>query len=459
MSQSHLARGGVESGLVTLCRELPRHGWDVCLGLARGRRFHDPEAFRREHPGVRIDSLAPASETREGRIRAVRASIARQTPDVVLATRVPEACVAVAQLKREGAALRVGVNIRGCSAQQIADVARLREDLDFAVGASRLLARTIAAVAKLDEHRVFALPSGVVTPAVAPARSFEGPLQVAYIGRLDEHDKRVMMLPRLAAELTARKVPYELHVVGEGSAVYGSADRLRAALSAHAGGVVWHGWLDATTLRERILARMHCSVSFSPREGAPTSIREAMAFGVVPVMVAFTGVHSEGLYRHGYNCLLFDVDAVAEAAGAIANLHSDRAALAGLSRAAADSIDAEQTVLGVVGRWAQALDRVVALPVRRGGVIEWDLQRSPGRLQRLGVPAGLADRLRSLVPRGPAARPEEEWPSDMGLAEPELLAAIEGVFALEEGQALQAVSRKEVAGVQSPGTSTRRLAQ
>jgi glycosyltransferase involved in cell wall biosynthesis len=451
LSQSHLGRGGVESGLAAICRGLPDHGWDVCLGLTKGRRFHDPESFLREHSSLRFDTVECLTGTREGRIGAIIDCIERQAPDVVLSTRVPDAYVAVAQLKRAGRTLRLGGNIRGCVPQQVADVVLLGGFIDFAVGASELLRRTLVELSGLASDRIFAFPSGVDVPGPRVPGARRGfPLKIAYVGRLDDHDKRVMMLPGLVAALRAHDVPVEVHIVGDGSPFYSSAAALRRALGSFAGDVTvaWHGWLGGQALRETVLRDADCCISFSPREGAPIAIREAMAHGVVPVMAAFLGCHSEGLYRHGENCLLFPVDAVDDAAGAILSLHRDRDRLGRLSRAAATSIGTAQTALGLLPRWAEALDRVLSLPPRAAEGLPPALVRSRGRLERIGLPPTVSEWLRQQLRTVDVEAPSDEWPGDLGAASATLIATVESTFAAIErradpsagGPSLQAVT-------------------
>jgi hypothetical protein len=40
-SPSHAIYGGVETILGQLCGGLPKHGWEVILGLGQGYRFND----------------------------------------------------------------------------------------------------------------------------------------------------------------------------------------------------------------------------------------------------------------------------------------------------------------------------------------------------------------------------------------------------------------------------------
>ena len=85
-TQTAVAFGGMNLWMSRLCEHLPRLGWDVVVGFARGKRFHDPSRFRevyRDLDGVDIDGR---DGTVDGRLRAVAAVLAStSTPTTVLA--------------------------------------------------------------------------------------------------------------------------------------------------------------------------------------------------------------------------------------------------------------------------------------------------------------------------------------------------------------------------------------
>ena len=219
-----------------------------------------------------------------------------------------------------------------------------------------------------------------------------------------------------------------MEVVGSGSPFHSSEGTLRERLKpmTDAGIVCWRGWVPKSELYERVLPSLDICLLFSPREGAPTAPREAMACGVVPVMSRFLGAHTEELYDHERNCLLFPVGDMSAAARCLQALHLDRKKLFALSTAAAQSITGKQTLAGSLSAWNDALYQIFERPPRVGGRLPDDVARAPGRLQRLGVPAGIAEWTRRVAGRKSRGNcPSDEWPHASGLATPLLVQQIE----------------------------------
>ncbi|MCP4511710.1 MAG: glycosyltransferase family 4 protein, partial [Fuerstiella sp.] len=175
---------------MTLYRSLPAAEWNTVVGITKGTQYHDPSTFRAEYPDVETVTVESRTGTREGRIRAIQKCVQQVKPDIVLAPRVADAMPAIALLKQQGLPVRLGANVRGCDAQQIADLICFQGFIDQAVGASRLLQQTIRDQSSICPERVFAISSGVPLPENRIERQLTtGRLNIGYIGRLDHHDK------------------------------------------------------------------------------------------------------------------------------------------------------------------------------------------------------------------------------------------------------------------------------
>jgi len=352
-------------------------------------------------------------------------------PGIVLSMRVFDAYEAVAREKSEDGP-RLAVGLRVLESPYLVDLGLLRDHVDACVTSGRLLADLAVRMGGMEVDRVASVGGGVKPPVCVHQRRDPAlPLRLLYAGRLDQTQKRVMDIPAFIDDLERRGVPCELAIAGAGPA----EDELRSRLASRvtSGQVRFLGWVDQAKLYAEIYPATDCFVHFAAWEGMTIAPREAMAHGAVPVLSRFAGLRREGLFRDGENSLTFDVGDVGSAAGCVARLHADRALLDRLSRQAADSQVGEYSATGAIDAWAQALDRCLGQPIKRG---TWRAlpDRSRGRLQQLGIPEALQDVFRRVLHKPVQhASPGSEWPTSSGLLDAQQVDAIKAA-ALELDQ-------------------------
>jgi alpha-maltose-1-phosphate synthase len=184
--------------------------------------------------------------------------------------------------------------------------ARLREHewLSWVRGAHRLLphyratrrhaaALIVGSRATRDELPGWALDRAVYVPenAVDPARFHlraapyqDGPLRVAFVGRLVRYKGADVLLEAAAPLVRAGRV--QVDVIGDGPA----REELDALVARErlGAGVTFAGWVKHAALQER-LARAHVFGFPSVREFGGAVVLEAMALGLVPVVLDYGG--------------------------------------------------------------------------------------------------------------------------------------------------------------------------
>src|SRR5579862_9233070 len=94
---SHNIWGGIESWLTGLARFLDAHGWHVLVGLARGTRFNNPEAFRATNPLVATVEFDGRTGTPEGRTRAIVRVLRNFRPNILIPVGMSDAFFAAAR--------------------------------------------------------------------------------------------------------------------------------------------------------------------------------------------------------------------------------------------------------------------------------------------------------------------------------------------------------------------------
>ena len=422
-SPARSLRGGVESIISELCRELPGHGWQVIFALGKGSRFNDVEVYNRVNRGLPTIEIDGTRGTRQSRLDAVIEVINSVGPDVILSARIFDVYRAVTALKREGRSPRFAVTIRGYEADYLFDAKVFHGVIDLCVTDGRLLAAAAQQICGIDAERVVSIPGGIRPPGIpVTPRVCQSRLKIGYVGRLAQSDKRVLDIVPVVELLDQSGLAYDLVIAGDGPE--GEQLRKRFEKQTAEGRVTFAGWVDAATLYEEIYPRLDCLVQFSASEGVTIAGREAMVNGVVPVTSEFIGLRAEGIYLDGVNCLTFQVGDINAAADALRRLSEEKGLLTKLSANAIHSQSGEYTYNGAINSWAAALNRCVEMEPTAAAIPSLNLPPD-GRLARLGVPDRLAQRIRDLARRRSENNDASgEWPTNSGLMDP---ASAEGI--------------------------------
>jgi len=413
-SPSYAVRGGVESIINDLSHELPKRGWNAVLGLGKGSRFNDVEAYRRAHPDLATVEIDGTKGTRPGRLKALTRVVEDIHPDIVISARLFDACEAVSFLKHHRRAPRFALMVRGYEPHYLFDARLYKNNIDLCVVDGNLLAAACVTWCGLDSDRVVSIPGRIRLPkAPVKPRTGGNNLRIGYVGRLTQSDKRVLDIVPLVRRLDEIGFAYTLSIVGEGS----QGSELRGCLMPQVleGKVSFLGWKQNEELYESVYPGLDCFINCSPSEGVTISGREAMVHGVVPVVSRFIGLKTEGQYLHEFNSLTFPVGDVEAAVANFERLAREPRLLFRLSENAIRSQTGRYTFTGAMDAWAEALDRCMEHPPRVGPAPILSLP-TDGRLTRMGLSPEKAQRLRDLLGRRHVhSDAGSEWPTGSGL--------------------------------------------
>ncbi|MBP0484341.1 glycosyltransferase family 4 protein [Sagittula salina] len=183
-------------------------------------------------------------------------------------------------------------------------------------------------------HKVFWLPENGIDPArfnrvAAPG---DGPLRACFVGRLVPYKGPDMLLEAAAPLLRDGRMV--LDIVGDGPMMPG----LRAQADGPGSGVTFHGWQPHEAVQD-ILSRAHLFAFPSIREFGGGAVLEAMALGVVPLIVDYAGPGELVDDSVGIKVPLGTREAITTRfAAELARLAKDPGALAPMAQAARDRV-------------------------------------------------------------------------------------------------------------------------
>lgn len=405
--------GGVAVWLDYLVRGLPAHGWTPTVALVSGT-WHNVERYTNVYPELPWIAVDNPTGSAEGRRRALATTIRRHAPDVVVSVNIVDVYHACRRLRLEGGFnFRTSMALHGIAADLLGDLARHRGVIDGVIATNQLTGALCTELAGIEPNRVHYAPYGVAveTPgAVRQARHPASPLRIAYVGRLDDDQKRVQTIPEILRALDANGVDYHMDIVGDGP----MKERLRDGLTPWIadGRATMAGTLPPEMLGERVYAQCDALLVTSSWETGPIVIWEAMAAGVPVVTSRYIGSGLENALKHNENCLMFSVgDALAAARQLEALTESGTAneLAANARRLVVERYSIDRSVQA----WAKALNSVAAAEPVSSETLP-SAPRPAGRLDRL-----LGTRLAETVRRrfGIAFAHHSaggEWPHSMG---------------------------------------------
>jgi glycosyltransferase involved in cell wall biosynthesis len=290
-------------------------------------------------------------------VRTVRRALERLEPSLVLPN-YADVCYAAGMQLRPGGARTVAVAHTDHASYR--DLIGLYDRWDGAVGVSAACMQWLEPRAgdRPTDTIVYGVPVAAAPRPVAP----EGPLKLAYVGRMTETQKRIGDLLLLIDGLERRAVGYAFHLVGDGEDLDGWRRGLGQRQLRH-GRVKLHGRRSPEWV-ERCLAGVDVSVLVSDFEGTSITMLEAMGAGVVPAVTRVSSGVDEWV-RDGANGIVVPIGAPDLMAQRLAALARDRNRIAAMGRAAWETVRGAVSTDAMARRYRDLFDRVMARPPDR----------------------------------------------------------------------------------------------
>jgi glycosyltransferase involved in cell wall biosynthesis len=399
---THVTLGGVGRRHSRLAELLPSRGWRPIFALTWGRRFHNPFRYRETYPSLDTVLLDGRTGTRDGRLLAIQQAIEKARPSAVIPGAVSDTFAAVAELKAAGSPIRLVYGLPGLAPAALEFLRLHAPIVDLGFGVSRLTRAVLECVCGFPADRVRRVPTAVPAARRDPFPP-DGVLRVGLIGRLDA-DKRSLDVLDVCSRLDGIDIQVEILVCGSGNLL----GTLQSQGENHfrRGRLRYLGVPSTDRLYDEIYPRLDACLLFSPAEGSPNSLMEAMGHRAVPITSDFRGRAEEGLIRHLENALVFPVGDTRLAAEHICLLAREGELRRRLALRASQDIEDCHGVGSMADAFAAVLDHAVEAPQRRGSV---PMVPAQGRLEPF-LSRSARERLRRLLGRQFDHVDASEWP-------------------------------------------------
>ncbi len=166
----------------------------------------------------------------------------------------------------------------------------------------------------IDAARVFIVPCGITLPAAQNNYNANATLQLVYVGRITDYQKRSGDLAKVAMLLKQKNVPFHLNIIGDGLETKVALQKTIQEEGLQ-NDVTFTGWLSQAKVAE-YLNTSDVMVLTSDFEGMPIAMMEGLASGC-----GFAGTRVSGIEDYEHHPLAKDCFRVFEVGDIAAAVH------------------------------------------------------------------------------------------------------------------------------------------
>jgi len=238
---------------------------------------------------------------------------------------------------------------------------------------------------RVPGERLALVPNGVELSRFADSSGNARPprdnqvIRLVYLGRIEDYDKGVFLLPKIVSQLARERVPFILDIIGDGPDREELKKRFRS-LPSSANNVFFLGKCKNDEVA-RLLVNNDVAIHPSRFDSSPNALLEVMAAGCVPVASRISGV-TDFIIEDGKEGLLCPVGGFRSFAKAIASLHRNRRTLAEMSQAARLKIERNFSLGQMAASYDRELRRVLEEEPLADGARAWSEFRIPRILRK-----------------------------------------------------------------------------
>jgi len=152
-----------------------------------------------------------------------------------------------------------------------------------------------------NPEKIFTIPCGINLPEIDFDTHSGNILQLVYVGRISEYQKRTSDLVKICANLQEKKLMFHLDIIGDGANAKTALESKfkQASLEEY---VTFHGWLSQKEVG-KYLSESDVLILTSDFEGTPVVMMEAFASGCGMVGTRVSGIEDYEYHPLAADCL------------------------------------------------------------------------------------------------------------------------------------------------------------
>ena len=190
----------------------------------------------------------------------------------------------------------------------------------FACVSERVKKTILKRIPEINPEVLYTIPCGINLPTIDLGAHNGDVLQLVYVGRVSEYQKRTSDLVKICSLLHRNGKVFHLDIIGDGEEKIPLENKFKEAGLISM--VTFYGWLSQKEVGER-LAASDILVLTSDFEGTPVAMMEALAAGCGIVGTRVSGIEDYELQPLAADCYaVFDVGNIDEAVSKINTIAS-----------------------------------------------------------------------------------------------------------------------------------------
>lgn len=180
---------------------------------------------------------------------------------------------------------------------------------------NRINENTHARVPKFNTEKLHTIPCGINLPEMSYSTAGSNVLQLVYVGRISDYQKRTKDLVGICSLLTAKNMQFYLRIIGDGEAKASLENSFKEnGLDEH---ITFSGWLSQEDVATA-LAESDMLLLTSDFEGMPIAMMEALAAGCGAAGTRVSGIEDYEYHPLAPDCLVvFSVGDIEDAVNKI----------------------------------------------------------------------------------------------------------------------------------------------
>lgn len=401
--------GGVQDWLYTTVIGLRNRGHDVDVAVPDDH-FHNGRIFNSHFDGLEAYFFRNNSGTNEGRVRGLEKLLRNKKADIIVGVNIGNLFEAVSRIDRRTRGKFI-MSIHAIEHNYYEDIKEFKMLLDGVIATNRLSVLLAEKIGGIDRGRIYYAPYGVEQDESDSTKRLQhSPLIIAWVGRIQQAQKRAGDIKGILENLDQLELNYKLEIAGDGP----GKDELKEEISTwvEMGRVEFHGLIEKGCLN-LFYKRCHVLLITSEWETGPIVAWEAISSGLAVVTSNYIGSRAEETLINDKTALVFEIGDTQAAAKQISRLTNEELRQK-LQLNAKEVVERKYSTEASLKAWENAFQEVKDSEKQIEST-EKKVKirtRPAGRLEKyLGLEG--SEFVRSLLPRRTAGNAGDEWPHSL----------------------------------------------